>query len=174
MRKARAGRLGAWRIGSVIRLYSVELLKVVRIWDIIFFLWLKWMVKAPIDWHRSSSFENKWFICLLNWVTPKFVLFWLHLWHVEVPRPGVKSTQQWPEPKSDNAGSLSCWSTRELPTFVFFSAYWVSERESSQFLRNPEVTFCNVACAFFLKESFGIKLGGPVPGQLNSFSLLPS
>lgn len=57
-----------------------------------------------------------------NWQAIKKVLrstppfFWLHLWHMEVPRPRIGPVpQQWPKPLHDSARSLTHCSTRKLP-----------------------------------------------------------
>ena len=48
------------------------------------------------------------FVCL-------FVCFWWYSWHVEVPRTRIKpAPQRWPGHCSDNTGSLTRCTTREL------------------------------------------------------------
>ena len=45
------------------------------------------------------------------------VLFWPHLWHVEIPGPGIEPVpQQWPKPLQ---WLLNQWASRELPVNVF-------------------------------------------------------
>lgn len=54
-----------------------------------------------------------------------FFLFWPHLSHTEVSRPGIKLTPQQPsEPRSDNPESLTYWDTPELLyTLILWHSY---------------------------------------------------
>ena len=65
-------------------------------------------------------------------------LFWPRQRHVEVPRPGLNLRHSSDSSHcSDNARSLTCWATRELPVFWFscwypwkhkdFSFWWYSD-----------------------------------------------
>ena len=56
-----------------------------------------------------------------------FFLFWLSLWHVEVPRPGIEPTGIEPTPQQppnccrDNTRSLTCCTTRELLSSLYLT-----------------------------------------------------
>ena len=51
--------------------------------------------------------------------------FWPHLWHVEVPRPGIQPVPQlWPTPQLCKAESLTRLTAGELPSFSMVAPFW--------------------------------------------------
>ena len=77
----------------------------------------KQKIKNPQNSWLQSQY-GKFCVCGLsntdNW------LFWTHLWHAEISRPGIKPCSNQSH-SSDNAASLTCWATKELQTNDYYS-----------------------------------------------------